>query len=183
MKKFILFFSLPVLLSLAAGVVASAQSETAVVKEIRTAYAAAKEQIKLTSGVEGTPRNDATATIHCNVPGTGPRTEVVHWYFDLETNEDGARYQPYFITRKYNVAARDFYEEYLFDAGTARLLFVFIQSDNFEGGKNEERYYFDAAGKIVSRNVKGGETVSADALPDQAARIRSLVPQYLDFIY
>lgn len=172
-------------LSLGASIVSAGAQDAGseAVKAIRAAYAEAKEKIKMTTGNESVPRNDVTATLRYMVPASGERTEVFHAYFDLETDEEGAHYLPYFITRKYNVAVRNVYEEYLFDPETGLLLFVFIQSDNMEGGKDEERYYFDAMGKIVHRIVKGEDTFDADSLLMDAARIRALIPQYLDFSY
>ena len=153
------------------------------VKSVRAAYAAAKEKIKQNNGEDGAPRNDVTATLHCMVPATGPRTEVFHCYFELDTDEDGAHYLPYFITRKYNVAARNFYEEYLFDPVPGRLLFAFIQSDTFDGGKNEERYYYDDCGKLAAANIKGERTIEDMNLVINAESFRTLIPQYLDFSY
>ena len=161
---------------------ALAQDNPDVVKEVRASYAAAKEKIKLADGEES-PRNDAVATLHYNVPGTGPRTVVAHCYFDLDTDEDGAHYYPYFITLKYNVAAREFYEEYLFYPEAGRLQFVFIQQDTYEGTKNEERYYYDDLGKLASVNIKGERTVDDATLVSHAEDLRMLIPQYLDFPY
>lgn len=177
-------FLLALVLGTALSLSAAAQNRASdVVKEVRAAYAAAKEQIKLTSGEDGAPRNDVTATLHCMVPATGPRTEVFHCYFELDTDEDGAHYQPYFITRKYNIAARNFYEEYLFHPASGRLLFAFIQGDDFDGGKNEERYYYDDLGKLASANIKGERTIGDAQLVSNAEDFRALVPKFLDFSY
>ena len=116
-----------VLAALSFGLSAQAQNNAEVVKSVRAAYAAAKEQIKLRQGEDGAPRNDAVVTMHYNVPATGGRTTVAHCYFDLDTDENGAHYYPFFITLKYNVAAREYYEEYLYHPESGRLLFAFIQ--------------------------------------------------------
>ena len=165
------------------GALYAQSGDSDLVKSIRAAYAAAKEKIRLSGGEDGAPRNDATATLHYMVPGSGPCTEVFHCYFDLETDEDGAHYQPYFITRKYNVAAREFYEEYLFEPAAGRLRFAFIQSDTFEGTKNEERYYYDDAGKLATVNNKGDRTIDDTLLVINAETFRTLVPKFLDFSY
>ena len=125
MNKRILNFVLSALMIGAAALPLVAQDQNSeILKSIRAAYAEAKEKIKTTEA-GAAPRNDVTATLHYMVPATGERTEVFHAWFDLDTDENGARYEPYFITRKYNVAARNVYEEYLFDPGTGLLLFVF----------------------------------------------------------
>ena len=179
MKKFLFAVSV---LFFALCVSAPAQGGTDVVKEVRAAYAAAKEKISLADG-ERSPRNDAVVTLHYNVPGTGPRTVTAHCYFELDTDEDGAHYYPFFITLKYNVAAREFYEEYLFHPEAGRLQFVFIQQDTFDGTKNEERYYYDDLGKLASVNVKGERTVEDAALVNHAEDLRMIIPKYLDFPY
>ena len=183
MNKHFLLMALLALTFGALALPAAAQgSGSDVVKSVRAAYAAAKEKMKLANG-EQSPRNDATATLYYNVPATGPRTTVAHCYFDLDTDEDGAHYYPYFITLKYNVTVRDFYEEYLYDPVSGRLLFAFIQQDTFEGTKNEERYYYDASGKLASVNVKGERTVEDADLLLRAEKYRSVIPQLLDFEY
>ena len=180
MKKFL--FTTTILV-LALGAAASAQNDTDVVKEVRAAYAAAKEKIQQRQEETGEPRNDAVVTLHYNVPATGPRTTVAHCYFDLDTDEDGAHYYPYFITLKYNVAAREFYEEYLFHPESGRLQFVFIQQDTYEGTKNEERYYYDDLGKLASVNIKGERTIADAALVSYAEDLRAIIPRFLDFSY
>ncbi len=179
MKKFL--FAVSVLL-LSLGASALAQDNASVVKSVRAAYAAAKEKIKMADG-EMAPRNDAVATLHYNVPATGPRTTVAHCYFDLDTDEDGAHYYPYFITLKYNVTVRDFYEEYLYDPESGRLLFVFLQQDTFEGTKNEERYYYDDLGHLAAVNITGERTVEDAALVSHAEALRMIIPKFLDFPY
>ena len=179
MKK---HFFVIVLMLLSLGF-AQAQNNTDVVKAVRAAYAAAKEKIRLAQQEDGEVRNDAVATLHYNVPATGPRTTVAHCYFELDTDEDGAHYYPYFITLKYNVAAREYYEEYLFHPESGRLLFAFIQQDTYEGGKNEERYYYDDFGKLASENIKGERTVQDASLVSRAEDYRALIPKFLDFPY
>lgn len=182
MNKHFLLIALVALFFGAPALPAAAQGGSDVVKSVRAAYAAAKEKMKLANG-EQSPRNDATATLHYNVPATGPRTTVVHCYFDLDTDENGAHYYPYFITLKYNVAVRNFYEEYLFDPESGRLLFAFIQGDTFEGTKNEERYYYDDLGKLASANIKGERTIEDADLVSRAEDYRTVIPKFLDFPY
>ena len=175
--------SLLVLALISFGFVAQAQNNADVVKAVRAAYNAAKEQIKQTQVEFGEPRNDAVVTMHYNVPATGPRTTVAHCYFELDTDENGAHYYPYFITLKYNVAAREYYEEYLYHPESGRLLFAFIQQDTYEGTKNEERYYYDDLGKLAAVNITGERTISDAALVSVAEDYRALIPKFLDFPY
>lgn len=93
------------------------------VKEIRQRYADTQQSIAMMHEEEHF-RSEIVTTIQRNMPGSG--------------------------IRKYNVAARKFYEEYLFDAETGKLLFVFLQADSIEnaGTKDETRYYFGPQGLI-----------------------------------
>lgn len=180
MRK-ILFLTFAFVLVLCAS--AQAQNDSEVIKAVRVAYAAAKEKIKQ-DGEDAQSRGDAVVTMHYNVPATGPRTTVAHCFFDLDTDEDGAHYYPYFITLKYNVAAREYYEEYLFSPESGKLCFAFIQQDTYGGTKNEERYYYDDLGKLASANVKGERTVDPESgLIRHVERYRALIPSFLDFSY
>lgn len=119
------------------------------VKEIRQRYADTQQSIAMMHEEEHF-RSEIVTTIQRNMPGSGIRKETVTCYF-AEFGEDlDPDYRPYFVTRKYNVAARKFYEEYLFDAETGKLLFVFLQADSIEnaGTKDETRYYFGPQGLI-----------------------------------
>ena len=71
----------------------------------------------------------------------------------------------------------------LFEPAAGRLRFAFIQSDTFEGTKNEERYYYDDCGKLATVNIKGERTVDDTSLVSNAETLRTLVPKYLDFSY
>ena len=179
-KQFLLIFLLVLAMGALSMPAAAQLKNNEVVKSVRAAYAEAKEKMKLANG-ELSPRNDAVATLHFNVPATGPRTTVAHVYFDLDTDEDGAHYYPYFITLKYNVAVREYYEEYLFHPESGRLLFAFIQQDTYEGTKNEERYYYDDLGKLASENIKGERTIPDAELVSRAENYRALIPKFLDF--
>ena len=53
----------------------------------------------------------------------------------------------YFMVRKYNVGARDYYQEFLFDEG--KLIFYFEKS-----GTSETRYYWGPDG-LAKEDIKG----------------------------
>ena len=152
------------------------------VKEIRQLYAETQQAIAMMSEEEHLCSRLVTTT-QSNLPGSGIRKETVTCYFadygedEEEWNPD---YRPYFITRKYNVGARKFYEEYLFDGSTGRLIFVFIQGDSSEGGKDETRYYFGPDG-LISENIKGDRTAAptSDTALDMALTLRTAVQAQL----
>ena len=147
-----------VLLMAIAAVPVQAQEVTkAEMASIRSAYSAAKEQIERKSRAQeqNVPRSDMEIVSHYVVPGCGPTEEVIHYYFTL--GEDPVLgtpvYNIYFITRTYNVAARKFYQEYLFGDEESGLLFFFQSNDALDGSTDETRYYYSKSG--IHKSIKG----------------------------
>ncbi len=118
----------------------SVQAQNAQVANIRKMYAEAKEIIADKKKAE-VPPDETVVTSNYMAPGAGPIKDVTHYFYSGEYDENlrNVYYTPYFITRSYNVGARDFYEEFLFDKGS--LVFYFSKSQN-----DETRYYFGAGG-------------------------------------
>lgn len=151
--------TLTILLSLMIlpAMLANAQEATdAEITSIRAAYRAAKEQVELNKQAQeqNVPRSDMEIVSHYVVPGCGPTDEVIHYYFTL--GEDPVLgtpvYNVYFITRSYNVAARKFYQEFLFDGETS-IQFFYQNNEAMEGGTDETRYYYGKHG--ISKSIKG----------------------------
>ena len=136
------------------------------VAEIRKMYAAAKDLVEK-NGKGNTPRSDTEIVSQYVVPGTGPTKEVIHYYYELQTDEDlGVPfYQSYLITRKYNVAAREFYQEFLYDKKSHELVFAFLQEKLPNGSANETRYYWGESGMVH-------ETVKGERLMDEVFTLR-----------
>ena len=152
------FITLIVLLMALTTMPIHAQEVTeAEIASIRAAYRAAKEQVDLNEHAQeqNVPRSDMEVVSHYIIPGCGSTEEVIHYYFIL--GEDPVLgtpvYTPYFITRSYNVAARKFYQEFLYDGGEANLLFFFQRNDAMDGGTDEARYYYCKNG--ISKSIKG----------------------------
>lgn len=118
----------------------SVQAQNAQVANIRKMYAEAKEIIANKKKAE-VPPDETVVTSNYMAPGAGPIKDVTHYFYSGEYDENlrNMYYTPYFITRSYNVGARDYYEEFLFDKGS--LVFYFSKSQN-----DETRYYFGAGG-------------------------------------
>ena len=110
------------------------------VADIRKQYAEAKQEMDALDKKEsdGLPCNKTVFSSSYNEAGTGPAKEVITYYsqeaYDEET--EITFHRPFFITRKFNVAARDFYQEFMFDkAGNLKFFF----EKNPDG---ETRYYY-----------------------------------------
>ena len=125
--------------------------------DIRAAYSAAKEKIEANSHAQeqNVPRSDMEIVSHYVIPGCGPTEEIIHYYFTLD--EDPVLgtpcYKLYFISTNYNVAARKFYQEFLFSEDESQLLFFFQSNDALDGGTDEMRYYYGKSG--VHKSIKG----------------------------
>lgn len=103
------------------------------IESIRKAYADVKESISMMSDdfpSEGIPAEYYHLRVAQNLRATGPHTEDIRMYFnEVEQNED-EDWNPYpyhwlrLATAKYNFAAREFYEEYLFD-DKGQVMFIY----------------------------------------------------------
>ena len=150
-------FKLTIILSLMALFMFAQEVTDAEIAAIRAAYNDAKEQIELNNHAEeqNVPRSDMKVVSHYVIPGCGPTEEVIHYYFTLDEDPEQGTcvYKPYLITRSYNVAARKFYEEFLYDQQEASQLFFFQKNDAMDGSTDETRYYYGKHG--VHQSIKG----------------------------
>ena len=127
------------------------------VSEIRKMYSEAKTMSSENVKHDET-RNDLEISVRQNVPGIGYQKMSIRMYYqpgEFDNDRGVADYYPYLITAKYNVAARDFYEEYLYDMTEHELVFVFRKFTDVDGTPTEVRYYWGKDGKIVHKALKG----------------------------
>lgn len=124
------------------------QAQNAQLSDIRKKYAEAKEMMANKKKAD-LPPDETVVTSNYMAPGAGPIKDVTHYYYtgEYDENLDNVYYTPYFITRKYNVGAREYYEEFLFDKDN--LVFYFSKSQN-----DETRYYWGPNG-FFHEMIKG----------------------------
>lgn len=130
------------------------QNKQAEVAKIRKAYVTAKADAeKAQKGTDPLLGHMVTTVNHVE-PGVGPQKETLQYYFRRTEDQTTGmyRYKPFLITRKYNIAARDFYEEFLFIDSDEGLNFFFKK-----GGSNETRYYYWSWNNGGSHSVINGE--------------------------
>ena len=124
MKKTIIL-----LLCVASTLTASAQRT---VESIRKEYQAVHERIaQMTPNKDReweTPPEYFDLHVVQNLPATGPHSENIRMFYgELEPEEEGDPYPPHYLrftTVKYNFAAREFYEEYLYD-DKGQVMFIY----------------------------------------------------------
>lgn len=149
MKKLILFI-------FAAIMATSAQAQTAV-DAIRKHYDAMKSQIAEMGNYEGEYPVPTYYNVQIkeNYPGTGPHFENIYIYHDEVESAEDVIFPPKrieFVTTSYNFAARQYYEEYLFDK-KGNLEFLYARSVMEDDYDREYRLYL-RGGKAVKAIVK-----------------------------
>ena len=118
----------------------------------RDRYAAGLENIAINKQYEADkiPAVGYTATVRKqNWAGSGQMTDKIEFYY----NEIEEAMEPYpvgyelvIVRRTYNIAARDYFEEYVYDA-KGKPLFWFARYD--DGGRVELRGYFNENGELI----------------------------------
>jgi len=131
-------------------------ADKARVEKIRKMYADAKESIEYRKKAE-LPPDDLVATSNYMAAGAGPITDTTHYFYSGDWDEEASTilYQPYFITRSYNVGATKYYQEFLFDDDD--LAFFYMKGEN-----EEVRYYYGKTG-LAHESLKGEERLMDDA--------------------
>lgn len=153
------------LLMTSIGTFAQSDQTQDVKKAIREHYAAAKEYIEEVKQLEDmgdiypVPQY-LTATIQKNLPGTGYHQERVKMYYHHRETDDDVIYEPIYLnfaTKTYNFAAREYYEEYLYDP-QGRIEFIYSTTPDIDWSieheyEHEFRFYFNK-GKLMEVLVK-----------------------------
>ena len=117
------------------------QAQNAQVAKIRKMYAQAKETMAQKKKAE-LPPDETVVTSNYMAAGAGPVKDVTRYYYSGDYDEDLGReaYEVYFMVRKYNVGAVDYYQEFLFDE-EGDLAFYYEKNEG-----NETRFYFSKNG-------------------------------------
>ncbi|MBR5102709.1 MAG: hypothetical protein IK092_06250 [Muribaculaceae bacterium] len=151
---------------------AAAEEPDPVISSIRDAYKQAKESIKKNKNMG----NEMVTTLNYTVRGKGKTTETLHFFYSTvegtylldDSGDPHFFYYPlYFVTRSYNIGKQKYYEEYLFDTKTERLLFALTQ-DYDDKGKRFDRRYYCHNGQVYSVVGPAPDSVLEDLIIYQA---------------
>lgn len=158
--------TLALLLCVAWSVTALAQNS---VESIRNKYKEVHEMIAHMmpneDGYPGMPPEYYDINVVQNLPATGGHFEKIRMFYgELEPEEEGDPYPPHyllFVTSKYNFAAREFYEEYLYDKD-GRVMFIFAITTNVDDdmAPYELRLWFDG-NKLLRFTAKRAENAES----------------------
>ena len=160
-KVFITMFIL-----LVGSVATQAQTSKAEkIKNIRTAYAKAKEMIAA-NGKNGNPKLDVHVSSHLvNEVDEDFNIEDdtnLDFYFVKKrkySNKEEMFHEEnmcYFIVEKWGANGHTKYREMLFDRNTEKLIFAYMKSESHAGYVIETRYYYDSDGKLIDQKHKAG---------------------------
>ena len=133
------------------------------VESIRQRYADAKAYIEQHKGSNNNDGSDWAEYYHMEarhfLPGTGGHKEDVYMYFNEK--EVDAIYPPHYLTfatSKYNYAAREYYDEYLYDSdGKPAFIYAYMPMEEFEGHPDSMEYelrFYLSRGKLIKMIVK-----------------------------
>ncbi len=156
----------------------AAMAQKYTVQSIRERYNAVHEVMQqMTPDKDGEtmlPKEYIDLDVYQNLPGTGGHNERIRlWYGYLEDGDD-VIYPPRclsFASSKYNYAAREFYEEYLYDQ-KGNLLFIYVKTPDVEGSNMypyELRLWMDGKRllRFNAKNHEGKDEYTGTKIPEQ----------------
>ena len=113
---------------------------------------------------EAQMQNNAILTLKHNVPGSGPQIVRYELFFTpYSDNMEGGKMQHklIFVQSSYNIAARSFYEEFLYDE-SGNPIFIYTHEPDWEGKIDflDRRMYYqnNELLKIIISEVTGGKS-------------------------
>ena len=132
-------------------------------KEIRSAYAEAKQKMEQNDKADGV-KNEIQIVVHDQrSEDFPPATTKLKCYYE-HVNKDGLFQHYYFITEEQESMYGSAYEEYLTDPNPVgeNLIFNYCKG-TFEGDEVEMRYYYDDNGHCIEAKVS--DLVEAEPVP------------------
>lgn len=174
MKKVII--SIFAFCAVLAAVAAPNTNEAIGIRMVKEAYAKAQERAA----------SEYTAKFNTKLsqiaPGVGLQDKNIDVFYTLDMDENGYSIQPYLVRCKYNIAARNCYEEYLYDEHGNRQ-FYYERSDSYkeDNAVEETRIYFNAEGDIFYSEVKtivDGKVVKTEEFDSNSDYIMYIINQF-----
>ena len=135
------------------------------VESIRQRYAAAKEYARTHTGDNLSDGADFGLYYHLEVrqwlPATGGHIEHVYLYYGEQETDDGVIYKPHYLnfaTKRFNYAAREYYQEFLYDAdGKVAFIYAYDPMIQLEGDENDMQYefrFYFSKGRLIKAVIK-----------------------------
>ena len=135
------------------------------VESIRKRYADAKEYVRTHTGSNLDDGGDFGCYYHVEarqwLPGTGGHIENTYLYYDEDYVADSVIYKPHFLvfaTKRFNYAAREYYQEFLYDHdGKIAFVYAYDPMISFDGDENDLQYEFRlyfSKGRLIKSIIK-----------------------------
>jgi len=135
------------------------------VESIRKRYADAKEYARTHTGSNLDDGADFGLFYHVEarqwLPATGGHIENVYMYYDEDYVADSVIYKPHYLvfaTKRFNFAAREYYQEFLYDAdGKIAFIYAYDPMTELEGDENDKQYefrFYFSKGRLIMALVK-----------------------------
>lgn len=145
-----------------------AQDKAELIKDIRKAYAEAKQDIA-NNGKDG-PRMDVRIAISDGSEVSedfiiNEDQEITYYFKRIRQSGDTDLFQPscYFLTEETSANGHTVWREMLFDPFSGHLRFSYMKAETHAGFVIESRYYYDDLGNLIEQKHKaGGEETTAD---------------------
>ena len=159
------------------------------VESIRQRYASAKEYARTHIGDDLNDGAEFGEYYHLEarqwLPATGGHIEHTYLYYSEQEADDSVIYKPhylYFATTRFNYAAREYYQEYLYDAdGNIAFIYAYEPMEQLDGDEDfkeyEFRFYF-SRGRLIKSLIK--RKAYSDTDFQQVYSSNTLKPLYKD---
>ncbi|MBO7418883.1 MAG: hypothetical protein J6U14_08130 [Bacteroidaceae bacterium] len=130
------------------------------IEAIRSHYYAVKQQIAHMEAGE-MPAEYYQVKVMRNLPGSGGHEEVINMYYaDREDHDIWPSRWLELVTTHYNYAAREYYEEYLYNQN-GDIAFIFARNPDVElGSEYEFRFYFEDG--LIKVNIRSRKMNTGD---------------------
>ena len=159
MTKYRIFALLLLASSLSVG---SAQNT---VESIRQRYAEVKGYARIHTGDNLNDGADFGEYYHLEarqwLPATGGHIEHTYLYYGEVEGDDEVIYKPHYLkfaTKRFNYAAREYYQEFLYDAdGNVAFIYAYDPMTSIEGDDGDQQYefrFYFSGGRLISAIVK-----------------------------
>jgi hypothetical protein len=135
------------------------------VESIRKRYAEAKEYARTYTGDNVDDGADFGQYYHLEarqwLPATGGHIEHTYLYYAEQEAADEVIYKPHYLwfaTTRFNYAAREYYQEFLYDAdGKVAFIYAYDPMTTLEGDENDMQYefrFYFSKGRLIKALVK-----------------------------
>ena len=135
------------------------------VESIRQRYAEAKEYARTHTGENLSDGADFGEYYHLEarqwLPATGGHVEHTYLYYDELESDDDVIYKPHYLkfaTTRFNYAAREYYQEFLYDPdGKVAFIYAYDPMTQLEGDESDMQYefrFYFSRGRLIKSLIK-----------------------------